>query len=278
MDTQTYLIQDIFTRKIDDLVLASRLKTEFGSWNGPLFQQVSRNGCGFMKGLRCDDKFSFRDFLQSCFHRLQSDEVALLCIIMWRIWFLPNNKVHCWEGSLVLVNVYTWAVEFLNNFRIAITVDGGNRGLDNSTGVVWQDPSVGIFKVNCDAALDMNNKLVGIGLVVRDHYSSILALCAQRIHACYSPLVAEAVAVLRGINFVLKTGVFPLVVETDALGVVQMVKIGSSFSVDIGLVIGGILARLQDSKGATMGFVPKKANSVTHTLLKLALHIGEDLF
>ncbi|KAK1552730.1 hypothetical protein Q3G72_022520 [Acer saccharum] len=45
----------------------------------------------------------------------------------------------------------------------------------------------------------------------------VMATSTQRIHASYSPLVAEAVAVLRGVISAIETRLMPFVVETDAL-------------------------------------------------------------
>ncbi|KAK3198222.1 hypothetical protein Dsin_021637 [Dipteronia sinensis] len=99
--------------------------------------------------------------------------------------------------------------------------------------------------------------------------------CAQQIEACYSPIVAEATAVLREIILAVKTGLVPFVVETDALGVVNLVKAGCSFSNDIGLVINDILAHLREAPGVSLNFVPRKANYVAHSLAKLALESSE---
>ncbi|KAK2641378.1 hypothetical protein Ddye_023141 [Dipteronia dyeriana] len=78
-----------------------------------------------------------------------------------------------------------------------------------------------------------------MGLVIRDHHGGVWAASAQRLHASFSPLIAEAMAILCGLDFASDTGLLPVILETDALG---------------------------------------KANLVTHTLSRLALNNVEDMF
>ena len=61
--------------------------------------------------------------------------------------------------------------------------------------------------------------------------------------------MTEAVAVLRGIDLAIETGLTPFVVETNALAVVNLIQTGKASSADIGLVIGEILSKLQSVPG-----------------------------
>ncbi|KAK2654361.1 hypothetical protein Ddye_014217 [Dipteronia dyeriana] len=144
--------------------------------------------------------------------------------------------------------------------------------------VKWQPPTEGHYKVNCDASLDVQNQVVGIGLIICDSFGLVMAAAAQRIRASYSPLIAEVVAVLHGVDFAVNTGLWPLLIETDALRVVNMVKTGSASAVGIGLVVGDVIAHLRNSSGVSVMFVSGKANYVAHTISKLALGLTEDRF
>ena len=46
------------------------------------------------------------------------------------------------------------------------------------------------------------------------------------LHACFSPQVAEAMAVLRGIRFAVDAGLVLAVIESDAKYVVDLIKLG----------------------------------------------------
>ncbi|KAK3231306.1 hypothetical protein Dsin_003187 [Dipteronia sinensis] len=64
----------------------------------------------------------------------------------------------------------------------------------------------------------------------------------QRIVARVSPQVAEALALLRGIQFVVDSGLMPAIVESDAKVVVDMIKLGAAPMADIGVIISDILS------------------------------------
>ncbi|KAK3222349.1 hypothetical protein Dsin_009374 [Dipteronia sinensis] len=117
-----------------------------------------------------------------------------------------------------------------------------------------------------------------MGMVIRNHNGIVMVVGAQRIHASFSPMIAEVVAFLRGIDLAIEKGMLPIVVETYALSVMNLVRAGCPISSDIGLVIGDVMARLQSIIGSKVVFVPRMANYVAHTLLKMALSLSHDRF
>ncbi|KAL5742092.1 hypothetical protein ACOSP7_028824 [Xanthoceras sorbifolium] len=91
--------------------------------------------------------------------------------------------------------------------------------------VKWQPPLAGLVKLNIDVALDIeNNSMIGVGVVLRDHKGQVLGFSWQRFRGCFSPQVAEALAMLRGLHFALELGINPCIVESDASNVVELVN------------------------------------------------------
>ncbi|KAK3184943.1 hypothetical protein Dsin_032229 [Dipteronia sinensis] len=174
-----------------------------------------------MGGLHCDNRASFVNFFYACFNCLSREEMKLLCVIFWCIWFLRNCKVHGSVGMAVC-------------------------GSENQ--------------------------------VIRDCQGQVMASSIQRIKAMFRPMVAEAMAVLCGVTFGLESGLVPFVFETDALGVVNMINSSSGVASEIGLVTDGIVDHLRGKSWGSVVFVPRKVNSVAHTLSKVALGAEEDLF
>ncbi|KAK3189322.1 hypothetical protein Dsin_028883 [Dipteronia sinensis] len=142
---------------------------------------------------------------------------------------------------------------------------------------MWKAPCEGFLKINTNAAIDRERQVVGVGIIVQNHLGRVIASSSQWISASYSPLTAEAVAVLRGIALAVATGLVPFVLETDTLGLVNLVKAGMPNQADVGLVIGDIIGRLREVPASVVGHVTRKRNVVSHTLAKLALNIVEDL-
>ncbi|TXG55030.1 hypothetical protein EZV62_020286 [Acer yangbiense] len=108
------------------------------------------------------------------------------------------------------------------------------------------------FKLNVDAAIDKDRGRVGIGLIIRDCNGEVLASCAQRIDDFCTPMVAEAVAILRGLMFAREVGIWPQVVESDAKAVVDLVN------------CDGLICSDMD------------ADRAAHSIAKLGLHVVSD--
>ncbi|KAK3211119.1 hypothetical protein Dsin_015825 [Dipteronia sinensis] len=120
--------------------------------------------------------------------------------------------------------------------RLPLTIQLAMTGY-NRQHIRWKAPMVGMYKLNKDAALDMRQLCVGMGLAIRDHAGNVMATSAQRIDASFTPQLAEAIAILRGLQFAIETGLFPILVESDALEVVNLVNSASEISADFGLVV-----------------------------------------
>ncbi|KAK4846165.1 hypothetical protein QYF36_013861 [Acer negundo] len=56
---------------------------------------------------------------------------------------------------------------------------------------------------------------IGFGIMVRNHEGYVMCSSGQAITACFSPQVAEASTLLRGIRFFIDTGLLSAVVESD---------------------------------------------------------------
>ncbi|KAK3229836.1 hypothetical protein Dsin_001717 [Dipteronia sinensis] len=164
-----------------------------------------------LRSLRCEDNVLFQDFFFSCINSLKIEELALLGVLCWRIWYLRNQVVQHLKSN----------------------------GLEN-----------------------------------------ILEWCSttQRIEATYVPEIAEAVAMLRGITLAVDTGLVPTIVESDCLNLVRKVVDGVPTDGDIGLVVNDILHYFRNRAVSSVSYVPRKANKVAHSLVKMALAIAEDRF
>ncbi|KAK3225096.1 hypothetical protein Dsin_004958 [Dipteronia sinensis] len=141
-------------------------------------------------------------------------------------------------------------MNYISNYRDAmLTGAAAERGDVIPKAVKWEAPRRGVCKLNTDAALDVRLLRTGLGMVIRDHASFIMASKTQRLEANYSPQVAEAMAIFRGITFVVETGIVPIVVESDALAVVNLINTGDQIHAEIGLVVWDIRNLLKSIEG-----------------------------
>ena len=67
---------------------------------------------------------------------------------------------------------------------------------------------------------------MGIGIVARNHKGLVMGSSVQTIPTFFSPEIAEAVAILRGILFAVDIRPLPITIESDAKSVVETSNLG----------------------------------------------------
>ncbi|KAK3226496.1 hypothetical protein Dsin_006358 [Dipteronia sinensis] len=134
------------------------------------------------------------DFLLSCRYRLVTEKFEVVCIILWKHWYLRDNIVH---RSLSLCDFYlvSWSYSFLEDYQSA------NKRVDvlpleeNMVSNSWSPPVEGLFKLNNGASIDEKGGKMSIGIIICNGDGLVLGSGAQPINALFSPLVAEAMEV-----------------------------------------------------------------------------------
>ncbi|TXG70065.1 hypothetical protein EZV62_005000 [Acer yangbiense] len=78
-------------------------------------------------------------------------------------------------------------------------------------------------------------------------------------------------AILRGIDFAIETCLVPVVIESDTLGVVNLIRA-------IGTVIDDIIYCIHGLAGGSVIYASRKVNFVAHNLPRMALTITKDCY
>ncbi|KAK3205423.1 hypothetical protein Dsin_019469 [Dipteronia sinensis] len=196
--------------------------------------------------------------------------------LMKRIWYLRNQLAHR-ERDQGMDMVLSWSMNFLLEFQKANVACNGMCDTGGTDTIKWSPPIADMYKINTDATLDVEANIVGVGIVIWNPCGDVMGSAAQRLVVSFLPPLAEAVAILRGIEFVIELGTL-LVVESDARGMVNLINSGRPNLVEIGLVCNDIASRIQEGLVTWVQFVPRKENNVNHYLAKMALSIDYDLF
>ncbi|KAK1571752.1 hypothetical protein Q3G72_022393 [Acer saccharum] len=131
--------------------------------------------CPFLKKIRSDlglsvdgtalDQISFLDFCFLCKDQVKV-EFELLCFVWWRIWFRRNQMLFS-NVTIPVDGILDWAVNSLSDF-------GNARGRVEVAKVMpareigWKGPDTGVVKINTDGALSEEQRLSGVGVVIRD--------------------------------------------------------------------------------------------------------------
>ncbi|KAL5753552.1 hypothetical protein ACOSP7_021772 [Xanthoceras sorbifolium] len=83
-------------------------------------------------------------------------------------------------------------------------------------------PPAAFFKLNVDASCDVLSSCSGLGVVVRNATKIVVFAAAIPLKFCADVEVAEAKAILAGIQLAAERGLLPLLVETDSLNVSRL--------------------------------------------------------
>ncbi|KAK0579421.1 hypothetical protein LWI29_026174 [Acer saccharum] len=234
-----------------------------------------RRNCVFLHGLVITDDMHFHDLMLLILNSIKISEVELLCVIFWRVWFYRNQLIHKLDGQ-DLGEVVNWASNFLEEWQSYQMVTPSTKVNVVEQIPKWQPPLAGYWKINTDAASCYRNRIIGLGIVVRDVFGTVKLACARKLEAMFSPLVAEALAVLDGIHLAVDAGLVPFQIDTDSLIVVNLVNKGDSSSADVGHIIADIVRFLRSLESCSIAFTPRKRNAVAHSLARTALSIASD--
>ncbi|KAL5746540.1 hypothetical protein ACOSP7_027686 [Xanthoceras sorbifolium] len=136
---------------------------------------------------------------------------------------------------------------------------------------IWKPPLGNIFKLNVDAACDKMNQKIGIGLAIRDNNGSIMVAAGLTFRFVFDVELAEALAILEGIQLALSRGFLPFCVESDALNIVNLCCDSVPVRSDLSIVVQDIRKYFGAADIRAIDFVPRCCNRVTHEIVKWAI-------
>ncbi|KAK0603126.1 hypothetical protein LWI29_001656 [Acer saccharum] len=79
--------------------------------------------------------------------------MELLCVVLWRMWYLRNLLVHG-RVSTGQEDIVCWCAGFMRDYMEANEYAYGCREQVLPSQISWQPPEESSYKLNCDAALD----------------------------------------------------------------------------------------------------------------------------
>ncbi|XP_074303972.1 uncharacterized protein LOC141638457 [Silene latifolia] len=143
--------------------------------------------------------------------------------------------------------------------------EGGESGEVRNKRAVWMAPWEGYVKVNVDAGVK-EGEGVSLGVVCRDGSGRVLwgVSCVQE--QVWEPQVAEAVAVLEGVKEASRKGHSRIIMESDRLQVIEVLKRKSKGRSVLSLVLDDILYACSSFDYVVWSYTSRVNNSVAHAL------------
>ncbi|KAL4282003.1 hypothetical protein GQ457_03G037710 [Hibiscus cannabinus] len=185
------------------------------------------------------------------------------------MWKSRNGFV--FEGQVETpVEVWNRAEGAFREFTIAQPkID--SRGSHGQTETpAWTPPSIGHFKVCCDAAFDKQSGKAAAAAVARDSTGAIVSGASDCFFAP-SASSAEALAIRLGVSLALNAGLDHVTFESDCKDVVYRLISGVHSSWESAAVEEDILYRASSLSTCSFSFIPRTCNRVADWVAKNVL-------
>ncbi|KAF5461926.1 hypothetical protein F2P56_017985 [Juglans regia] len=141
----------------------------------------------------------------------------------------------------------------------------------------WKRPMPGLYKLNFDAAVDLKNRRIGIGIVIRDSNGEVMVTVCSRKDHVISPFIAECQALKRSIDLCKELGFGAVMMEGDAKGMIETVLAKEADESEYGQLIEDTKRAFAQGIHWSLSFIHREGNSVAHSLAKKALLTDTEL-
>ncbi|XP_062176144.1 uncharacterized protein LOC133881222 [Alnus glutinosa] len=202
--------------------------------------------------------------------RLDSEEMELAVIVAHKIWLRRNLMV--FGGSISSPSILVkGAKDLLGDFRKSFE-EVPNQENESSRAISrWSKPDAEFIKLNWDAALDVWQNRMGVGIIARDELGEVRAALCTALPYIQNPSVAEAFGARRAVEFARERGFSFIVIEGDSREVVLALGNSGDCCVSYGDLISDARALLSSFLHWKIAHVGREGNKAAHCLAKLAV-------
>ncbi|KAF5471101.1 hypothetical protein F2P56_011568 [Juglans regia] len=217
---------------------------------------------------------SFKEVVEHVIAILSAEEVELFACTAYHVWRRRN--------------VFLFEEKFENPSRIAqaalqLTKDFKEASYSEQVSLVsrrpagtdsWSPPPLNVYKANWDASIDRVHSRMGVGVVIRNWEGRVTATLKSSRSIFPDAKLAEAMAALRAVLLCKQLGISRVLLEGDALNVVNDINLETKDWSSAGLIIQDIKAELQNLEYGSAQFISRNSNCIAHCLAKDALKLS----
>ena len=174
-----------------------------------------------------------------------------------------------------LHQVAAQSAEMLAQFKANTEASGMQVRSNETGGNRWRAPQAGFVKVNFDGAVFSELNMSGIGVVIRDNNGAVLASCSEKLSQAYKAEETKALAARKALMFAHELGFQRVILEGDALGLIQAWKSQEQNLSPLGLLVEDVKVYLNHFQRVLYSRVKRNGNSVAHSLAKHAISISD---
>jgi ribonuclease HI len=236
-------------------------------WQCSSSMAVWQEGCRRVQKLSWEETDG-RGFLQQLRARLNGEELLETLILARLIWLRRNSLIFNRSFSDP-ASIISHARDIMSTFT-EVHLRSPESGLPHSQ-ARWERPPLGWKKINWDAALEISNRRVGIGLVVRNDAGDIEAASTVCIPFVTDPTLAEALGAWHALLFCRKQRYTHVILEGDSQEVVKALRKEGPCWMSYGHIIEDTRSCFQFINPLEVNFVRREANRAAHVMAQYAI-------
>ena len=200
--------------------------------------------------------------------RCDADEVAKVVCITWAM--LHNRNVIRHGGKRRSgAKLVCWASLYMEEYKAANeTLVGKARVTDGARS--WTPPPEHVFKINVDGVVFVDQKEVGVGVIIRDEKGRLEAALSKKLPVPLGAMEAEAVAYEQGLLFARDIGIHNFIIEGDSLIIHLALCEVSNPPSSVAAVVQGMQEMCREFLGVMFSHVRRQGNKPAHLLAKHA--------
>jgi ribonuclease HI len=202
--------------------------------------------------------------------RLNVADLGLVSVIAQKIW-LRRNKMIFGGPVMPPTCLIKYAEDVLKDFNLAKGTGRDNLQVSCPKQSKWQKPPQGMLKLNWDAAVDKGSKIMGVGIIIRDHNGEVCASSCSTRPYVVNPSVAEALGARQGVELCIELGIQSILLEGDAKEIVNAIAKGGVSLGCCGSIIDHTRSLLTQVHFWAVQHVPRKFNAAAHKLARFAI-------
>ncbi|XP_073138172.1 uncharacterized protein [Henckelia pumila] len=191
---------------------------------------------------------SFIDWWNNLVSSNDSTDIKIAAAVLWSIWLNRNDVV--WNGK------HKPQMRELNSVP------------KHNYDTYWRKPPPHFLKCNVDAAIFNDPPRMGFGCLVRDEHGSVVAASHGCIFGISDPTLAKALSIREALSWLKELNLSNLIVESDALLVIQALKNKASDISSLDLIVEDCKSLVSDLHSCSFVFVRRSANQAVHLLAR----------
>lgn len=197
-----------------------------------------------------------------------------MAITIWTLWTAGNNFLHerINQGIGNLISIIRSFCKELNSLTVL------PRRSVRMTPAFWSPPPDDVLKINVDANINLAQYRACLGSVIRDSHGEIMGSCCKLTWPISSVFLAEAWAIVHGLQFASDLGFHRIIVESDSRGIIKRINNKEDDSSEVSALIWDAKEIAKKFSICAFQNVGRDGNGAAHSMSQFGIRNGEVRF